>query len=144
MWSSGVWGGLWGSRFARFCVAGGIAAAVNIASRIGFSAVLSYGSAILAAYLCGMTVAWALSRLLVFEPSGASWRREYGRFALVNVLAAAQVWLIAEGLDRWLFPALDMRFHPQLLAHALGVIAPVFTSYAGHKHFSFAAAGVSK
>ena len=130
---------LWSSRFVRFLVAGGIAAAVNIASRFGFSTVMSFGWAIIAAYLCGMTTAWALSRLLVFERSGAHWTHEYTRFALVNVIAAAQVWLIAEGLARYAFPALNFTFHPQDIAHVIGVAVPVFTSYAGHKHFSFAA-----
>jgi putative flippase GtrA len=130
---------LWSNRFVRFLFAGGTAAAINIGSRVGFSQVMSFGWAILAAYLCGMTTAWALSRLLVFERSGAHWSHEYGRFALVNVAAAAQVWLIAEGLDRYAFPAMGFRFHPQDVAHVIGVIVPVFTSYAGHKHFSFAA-----
>ncbi len=130
---------LWANRFVRFLFAGGVAAAVNIGSRVGFSQAMSFGWAILAAYLCGMTTAWALSRLLVFERSGAHWTHEYGRFALVNVAAAAQVWLIAEGLDRYVFPAMEFRFHPQDAAHVIGVIVPVFTSYVGHKHFSFAA-----
>ena len=132
-------GQLWSTRFIRFLFAGGVAAAVNIGSRFGFSMVMSFGWAILAAYLCGMTTAWALSRLLVFERSGAHWGREYGRFALVNVVAAAQVWLIAEALDRFAFPAIGFIFHPQDVAHVIGVIVPVFTSYIGHKHFSFAA-----
>ena len=131
-------GRLFASRFVRFLFAGGVAAAVNIATRVGFSALMSYGWAILAAYLCGMTTAWGLSRLLVFEPSGARWTHEYGRFALVNVVAAAQVWLISEGLAQWLFPANGMTFHPDLVAHGIGVVVPVFTSYIGHKHFSFA------
>ncbi len=131
---------LWGSRFARFLVAGGLAALVNIGSRIWFSTMMSYGWAVLAAYLCGMTTAWVLARLLVFERSGAHWTREYGRFALVNVVAAAQVWLISVGLAERLFPAVGFTFHPQDVAHVIGVIVPVFTSYLGHKHFSFAAA----
>jgi putative flippase GtrA len=128
---------LWARRFVRFLFAGGVAAAVNIASRIGFSQAMGYGWAILAAYLCGMTTAWALSRLLVFERSGGHWTGEYGRFALVNVVAAAQVWVISVGLERWVFPALGFTFYPLTVAHAIGVVVPVFTSYAGHRHFSF-------
>jgi putative flippase GtrA len=131
---------LWSHRFGRFLVVGGVAAIVNIGSRVGFSTVMSFGWAILAAYLCGMTVAWLLSRLLVFEPSGAHWTREYSRFALVNVVAALQVWLIAEALVRWVLPAIHFHLHPEFVAHVVGVIAPVFTSYLGHKHFSFATA----
>ena len=132
-----LWAPLWERRFVRFLFAGGVAAAVNIASRIGFSQVMSYGWAILAAYLCGMTTAWVLSRLLVFERTGGHWAGEYGRFALVNVVAAAQVWVISVGLERWVFPAVGFVFHPLTVAHAVGVVVPVFTSYAGHRHFSF-------
>ncbi|MFC0408648.1 GtrA family protein [Roseomonas elaeocarpi] len=129
---------LWDQQFIRFLVTGGLAAAVNVASRIGFSQLMPYEWAVLAAYLCGMTTAWALSRRLVFARSGTHWSREYTRFALVNLVAAAQVWLISVGLNNWLFPAIDFRFHPGLVAHMIGVVAPVFTSYLGHKHFSFA------
>lgn len=132
---------VWNSRFARFLVTGGVAALVNIGSRVWFSTMLSYGWAVLAAYLCGMTTAWVLARLFVFERSGAHWTREYGRFALVNVIAAAQVWAISVGLALHAFPAAGFTFHPETVAHVIGVVVPVFTSYLGHKHFSFATAG---
>lgn len=132
---------LFASQFARFLLSGGIAAGVNIASRWLFSHVMAYSPAILAAYLCGMTTAWMLSRLYVFAPSGRTRRDEYGRFALVNVIAAAQVWLISVVLADHVFPALGFTFHPEDVAHIVGVIAPIFTSYMGHKHFSFARAG---
>lgn len=132
---------VWNHRFARFLLTGGLAALVNIGSRFWFSTAMSYGWAVLAAYLCGMTTAWVLARLFVFEPSGAHWMREYSRFALVNVVAAAQVWAISVGLAEHVFPAAGFTFHPEAVAHVIGVIVPVFTSYLGHKHFSFAAAG---
>ena len=134
------WQRLRSNRFARFLVAGGIAAGVNVMSRILLSTAMPYGWAVLTAYLCGMTVAWALSRLLVFERSGAGWTREYLRFGLVNLAAAAQVWLISVGLAQYAFPALGFAFYPETVAHLIGVVAPVFTSYLGHKHFSFAPA----
>jgi putative flippase GtrA len=36
-----------------------------------------------------------------------------------------------------MFPAMGMRFHPETLAHAIGVAVPVFTSYFGHKALTF-------
>ena len=125
--------------FLRFLLVGGFAALVNIGSRVLFSTVMAYGWAVLAAYLCGMVTAWALSRAFVFARSGAGWRRELGRFALVNLLAAAQVWVIALGLRDHLFPAIGFAWHPEMVAHVIGVIFPVASSYLGHKHFSFAA-----
>ena len=129
---------LWRRPFVRFVAVGGVAASVNIAARIWFNLAMSFTWAIVLAYLCGMTTAWILTRLFVFQSSGMHWTTEYGRFALVNVVAAFQVWAVSEALDRWLFPAIGFGFHPRTTAHVIGVLVPVLTSYLGHKHFSFA------
>ena len=126
-------------RFALFVVAGGIAALVNIASRIALNLVMPYEVAIVVAYVCGMTTAYALNKLFVFERSGRAVADEYVRFTLVNLVAVAQVWLVSVGLARLLFPAVGFTWHAETVAHVIGVIVPVFTSYLGHKHFSFAA-----
>jgi len=126
-------------QFFKFVAAGGLAAAVNVASRIGFSRMAPYGVAIVLAYLVGMTTAFVLTRLFVFEPSGRRKRDEYVRFGLVNLVSLAQVWLVSELLYRWLFPMAHFAWRPETVAHAIGVASPIFTSYLGHKHFSFAA-----
>jgi hypothetical protein len=59
------------------------------------------------------------------------------RFGLVNVAAAAQVWLVSVGLAEWLFPRIGYRFHSDDTAHIIGVISPILASYYGHKHYSF-------
>ncbi len=127
-----------GHRFARFLITGGIAAGVNVVSRYFFSMALDYRWAVIAAYLCGMTTAWVLSRLFVFEETGRSRGAEYVRFGLVNVVAAAQVWVVSVVLAEYVFPRMGFGWHPEEVAHVIGVIIPVFTSYLGHKHFSFA------
>jgi putative flippase GtrA len=126
------------NRFARFLITGGIAASVNVVSRYFLSMAMEYRWAIIVAYLCGMTTAWLLSRLFVFEATGRSRRDEYLRFGIVNAVAAAQVWIVSVGLAEYAFPALGFTWHPEEVAHVIGVIIPVFTSYLGHKHFSFA------
>lgn len=126
------------NRFARFLVTGGISAGVNVVSRYFLSMALEYRWAVIAAYLCGMTTAWILARLFVFEETGRSRAAEYARFGLVNVVAAAQVWVVSVGLAEYVFPKVGFGWHPEDLAHLIGVIVPVFTSYLGHKHFSFA------
>ena len=45
---------------------------------------------------------------------------------------------ISVGLGEYVFPALRVTFHPLEIAHLLGVVFPIFSSYLGHKHFSFA------
>ena len=40
-------------------------------------------------------------------------------------------------LAYWALPALGVQAFVHEIAHAVGVMVPVFTSYLGHKHFSF-------
>ncbi|MFN4018844.1 MAG: GtrA family protein, partial [Reyranella sp.] len=69
---------------------------------------------------------------------GRGARSELWRFVLVNMLALVQVWIVSVGLARWLFPASGFTFHADTVAHVIGVLFPVLTSYVGHKRFSFA------
>ena len=128
-------------RFALFLFAGGTAALVNILSRIAFNWFMPYEVAIVVAYLCGMTMAYLLNKRFVFTSSGRGVASEYTRFALVNLAAVAQVWIVSVGLARLVFPAISFTWHAETVAHVIGVTIPVFTSYLGHKHFSFAAKG---
>jgi putative flippase GtrA len=125
-------------QFAFFVVAGGVAACVNWLSRIGFSAFTSLEIAVVAAYLVGMTTAYGLNRVFVFEKSGRSMRDEYARFAIVNVVALVQVFAVTIGLSRFAFPAIGFAWHPHEIAHAVGVASPILTSYIGHRYFTFA------
>ena len=129
------------NRFVLFVLAGGTAAIVNILSRIALNWLMPYEVAIIVAYLCGMTTAYLLNRYFVFAASGRGVASEYTRFALVNLAAVAQVWIVSVGLARLAFPAIGFTWHAETVAHVIGVAIPVFTSYLGHKHFSFAAKG---
>ena len=124
-------------RFAIFLITGGVAALVNIGARIVFNLVMSFEIAVIVAYLCGMTTAYALARQFVFERSNRMMRDEYVWFALVNLIAVIQVWLLSVGLAEGLFPRVGFSWHSHTLAHVIGLTVPVFTSYIGHKRFSF-------
>jgi putative flippase GtrA len=126
------------ARFIRFMVTGGVAAVVNLVSRYLLNFLISFGSAVAVAYLFGMVTAYALGRLFVFERSGRTVADEFWRFTVVNLFAAAQVWVISVGLGEYVFPASGFGWHPLDVAHLIGVAVPVFTSYFGHRHFSFA------
>ena len=128
-------------RFVLFVAAGGTAAVVNILSRVALNWAMPYEAAIVVAYLCGMTTAYLLNKYFVFEASGRAVASEYTRFALVNLAAVVQVWIVSVGLARLVFPAVGFAWHAETVAHVIGVVVPVFTSYLGHKHFSFAAKG---
>jgi putative flippase GtrA len=59
------------------------------------------------------------------------------KFATVNVVSFAQVWLVSVGLARLLFPALTFQWHADSVAHMIGVASPLLFSYYAHKHFTF-------
>lgn len=125
-------------RFIRFMLSGGAAATINLISRYLLNFLISFASAVAVAYLFGMVTAYFLGRLFVFERSGRSVADEFWRFTVVNMFAAAQVWVISVGLGEYVFPASGFGWHPLDVAHLIGVAVPVFTSYLGHRHFSFA------
>jgi putative flippase GtrA len=113
-------------QFAGFLVAGGIAAAANVGSRILFSRLVGLELAVILAYLVGMTVAFVLMRSAVFPPSAAPLARQAALFAAVTLLLA-----------RWLLPAAGVRSHVEEIAHVAGVCVPIVTSFLGHKYLSF-------
>ena len=124
-------------QFLIFLLTGGLAAAVNFGSRIVFSLWMSYSAAIVLAYLVGMTTAFLLARQFVFKEGKQALHHSAMYFVLVNAVAVLQTWAVSVGLATWILPALGVsRFVPEI-AHAVGVVVPVFTSYLGHKHLSF-------
>ena len=126
------------TRFIRFMITGGLAAAVNLVSRYLLNRFMSFAVAVAVAYLLGMVTAYVLGRLFVFERSGRTVADEFWRFTVVNAFAAAQVWIISVGLGEYVFRSLAFHWHPLEIAHLIGVSVPMLTSYLGHRHFSFA------
>lgn len=124
-------------QFFVFLLVGGFAALVNFLSRILYNTQLNYEWAVFLAYLTGMLTAYGLSRYFVFGPSLRSKRSELFRFTIINLIALIQVWGISVGLALYIFPWLAFDYHPYEIAHLIGLGIPVFTSYLGHKHFSF-------
>ena len=124
-------------QFLGFLVTGGIAALVNFGSRIALNESMPFWLAVVVAYLVGMLTAFVLARMFVFSESTQSLRQSLIRFALVNVLAIAQTWIISMVLAYWLLPAMGLSVWVPEIAHAIGIMVPVFTSYLGHKHWSF-------
>lgn len=128
-------------QFLWFLVAGGIAAVANVLSRIGLSEILPYVPAIVIAYLVGMATAFVLNRALVFKGASNSMGSQVGWFIAINLLAVAQTVLISLCLARWLFPWMGLDWHPETIAHAIGVMVPVVTSFVGHRMLTFRSPG---
>ncbi len=124
-------------QFILFLVTGGTAAFVNFGSRMFYNHWVSFSSAIVLAYVTGMVTAFVLAKCLVFKQSEQSVGRSAFLFTAVNVVAVLQTWLISMGLAMHALPAMGVQLWVPEIAHALGVVVPVFTSYWGHKNFSF-------
>jgi putative flippase GtrA len=124
-------------QFLLFLLTGGVAATANFSSRIAYSLWLDYSAAIGLAYLTGMIVAFVLARLFVFKDARQSLYYSAMFFVLVNFLAVLQTWLISLGLAYYLLPQVGIESFREEIAHAVGVVVPVFTSYIGHKYLSF-------
>ena len=127
------------ARFLRFLATGGTSAVLTFASRFAFDVVVPYWLAILLAYLVGMATAFLLAKRFVFTTSVRSTTSSAFWFTMVNVFAAGLTLAVSLTLARIVFPAIDFEFHPEAVAHAFGIMAPVYTSYLGHKHLSFKA-----
>ena len=123
--------------FLAFLVTGGVAALVNFGSRIVLSQWLTFPVAVALAYLVGMATAFVLARLFVFGGGRQSIRRSAAFFVLVNAVAVLQTWVISMLLAYYLLPGIGVRAHVDEIAHAVGIVVPVFTSFLGHKRWSF-------
>lgn len=124
-------------QFIIFLVTGGIAATVNFLTRIFYNQYCSFSASVIFAYLTGMFIAFILAKMFVFKSSTQTIKNSVIIFALVNVLAAAQTWVISMVLNFYILPALGFEKYVAEIASAVGIAFPVFTSYFGHKRWSF-------
>ena len=125
------------SRFIKFVAVGGLSAALNILLRVIFNFQFSYDTSIVLSFIAALTFAFILNRYFVFQAASGGAFGQWMRFTLVNLLALIQVWAISVGLARHAFPFLNFTWHAELIAHTIGVLSPVITSYYGHKFFTF-------
>lgn len=124
-------------QFLMFLLSGGTAAVVNFGSRILYNIWLNFSSSVILAYITGMITAFVLAKLFVFKDSQQSTHRSAMFFVLVNLVAVLQTWVISMVLAYHLLPWLGVTLFVREIAHAVGVAVPVFTSYIGHKRWSF-------
>lgn len=127
-------------RFLLFVLIGGLASGVNFVARILWNLVTSFEVAVLLAFPVALTTAFLLNRLFVFPAGAGSWNGQFWRFFLVNLAVLVQVFVISVLLERLIFPSLGLLWHADEIAHAIGLITPIFTSYVAHSRYSFAPA----
>ena len=124
-------------QFARFVLAGGLAAIANWVSRFVFNLVMSYPAATVAAYAVGMAVAFVLNKRYVFPYSRRPLAMEMSYFALFNLAAFPVVWVIAYLLGERLLPGLMPRQLALALGHGCAVAVPALVNFVLHKTITF-------
>ena len=130
--------GFGSAQFVRFLFVGGFAAAINFSSRIVLSRWLGYAAAIVLAYFLGLVTAFVLNRRFVFTDAGNRLHHQMFWFVVVNVLALAQTLVVSLLFADYVLPYFSVTWHAEEIAHACGIVTPIFTSYVGHRRFSFA------
>lgn len=126
-------------QFIRYLAAGGIAASLNVASRILYNLWTSYTVAIVLAHFTGMVTTFLLARKYVFpnsEHTTAAYRAA-APFLVVQGVALLESWAISIFLAEHVLPQLGIWHFRHEIAHASGVAAAVFTNYFGNKHWTF-------
>ncbi|KTC93490.1 GtrA family protein [Legionella cincinnatiensis] len=124
-------------QFVLFLFTGGIAAVINFSSRIAYGLWFNFSLSIFLAYITGMISAFILAKVVVFKKGTQSTHRSIMWFTLVNLIAVLQTWIISISLANYLLPFLGVDLFVEEIAHAVGLAVPVFTSYLGHKRWSF-------
>lgn len=128
----------WNGVFAKFLLAGGLAALANFASRLALQPLVGFNPAVALAYLIGFGVAFALNRAFVFPASGKPVRQEMTWFLIFNLIAFPIVLAASVALRDYVFG----RFLPAALAetaaHGCAILVPVVFNFAAHRLVTFA------
>lgn len=123
--------------FLKFLGVSSFAAAINFAARIIANVYTGYSTAIIIAFIFGLTTAFVLNKLWVFPKGDRETKKEFVKFTIVNLLALPQTLIISLLFAFYFFPNVGFSYYPKEVAHIIGIGFPVFTSYLGHKYFSF-------
>jgi hypothetical protein len=124
-------------QFLYFILSGGVAAGANWGSRFLFSQVAPFEIAVVLSFFVGLLSGFILIRFFVFDGKGKPITQQAVKYTLVNLFALLQTFFISLVFARWALPLIGIIDNAEALGHLVGVIVPVFTSYIGHKRFTF-------
>ena len=125
-------------QFIYFVMAGGTAALANFLSRIVLSSLgVPFYLAVVLAYLFGMVIAFLLFNYVVFKKNSNSFGRSLFGFVAVNIVGILVTLSVSSGLYYYLFPLVNFNFYSAEISHFIGISLTTFTSFIGHKLFSF-------
>lgn len=125
------------NEITKFLFVGGISALLNWSSRFLFSIWFSYEVSVVLAFFVGLTTGFSLMRMLVFKNSTKPLVNQAGYFLAVNMFALVLTWTISVYLAKSFFPMIGLTKGAEGVAHLIGIVAPIITSYFGHKYLTF-------
>ena len=131
----------WNGVFAKFLLAGGLAALANFASRLALQPFAGFDAAVALAYLVGFSVAFVLNRAFVFPASGKSVRQEMTWFFVFNLIAFPVVLGASVVLRDYVFSPFLPAALAETAAHGCAILVPVVFNFAAHRLVTFAQAG---
>ena len=123
-------------QFFGFLVVGGVAALLHWLTRILLSVWLSFSSAVIIAYVIGMSVAFLLNSYFIFPRSEKARHAQARDFIWVNLSFFPIVWLASLMINHFL-KLIGMVSHTEELAHALAISLPMFATFLIYKFFTF-------
>lgn len=124
-------------QFLRFLVSGTIAAAFNFGTRYFLQPYIGYTLSIVIAYLVGMVVAFVLYEHEVFGEGNHTRLMEVALFVMVTAFAIVQTVIVSLVCAEYVLPSMGVTRYVDDIAHFIGIGAPVFTSFIGHKYLTF-------
>ena len=125
------------AQFARYLLAGGLAALANYGSRFLFSEWVPFELAVVSAFVVGLSTGFVLMRCFAFRDSATPVEVQVFWYIAINLLALAQTVVISSVLLHIVLPALGVHHHAEAIAHATGIVTPLVSSYFGHKLLTF-------
>ena len=84
-----------------------------------------------------MIIAFVLNRKFVFRHSTNKLKKQIGYFTAINILAVAQTLIISLAFSKYILYYFGIKSHVKEVAHAIGIVVPIFSSFIGHKHLTF-------
>jgi putative flippase GtrA len=121
----------------KFLICGGIAAFVNWAARIALAAAMPFATAVIVAYLIGMSVGFALYRNVVWADRGPSLSDQVVGFVVVNALSAAVVLVVAVGLRAAMSAVAGPGAMIDAAAHGTAIGVGAVANFIGHRTVTF-------
>ena len=133
------------SRLVLYFGVSGIAALVNLGSRVAYNKWVNFGWAVVCAYFTGMLVNFVLSSKFVFRSyAGGTASKVLPKFTIVATLGLAVIWAVSESSLHffnqfvWLNPS-----ESELFAHMMGIGTAFFASFFGHQFFTYRHTGMT-